>query len=66
MLIEAKQRLSQISAHLQNCLSDLHQTEGSAQKAAEAAHLAQSNAAAAGAAVGAHGGDKGYGFDYHH
>ncbi|CAG9829960.1 unnamed protein product [Diabrotica balteata] len=69
MVVEAKQRISQLSAQLQNCLADLHQTEAAAQKAAAAAHLAQSNAAAAGAAAAGHGGKGGYGgfgSDYHH
>lgn len=51
MVVDAKQRIAQVSSHLQNALNELHDTEASAKKAAEAAHVAQSNAAAAEAAV---------------
>ncbi|KAJ8934730.1 hypothetical protein NQ314_013220 [Rhamnusium bicolor] len=69
MVVEAKQRVAHIIGQLQNAVSDLHETEASAYKAAESAQIAQSNAAAAGLAVaaasakGSQSADSGY---YHH
>ncbi|KAJ8934732.1 hypothetical protein NQ314_013222 [Rhamnusium bicolor] len=69
MVAEAKQRVAHILGELENAVSDLHETEASAYKAAESAQIAQSNAAAAGLAVasasakGTQSGASGY---YHH
>jgi hypothetical protein len=51
MIQEAKQRVAHLSQELHNALAGLQDTEISAQKAAAAAHVAQSNAAAAANAV---------------
>ena len=65
MVVEAKQRVAHIFSQIQNALGDLHETEISAQKAAESAQIAQSNAAAAGATVQA-AGIKGIQSEGHH
>ncbi|KAJ8925480.1 hypothetical protein NQ315_009318 [Exocentrus adspersus] len=68
MVIEAKQRIAQIIDKLQSTSKDLQDTEVSAQKAAEAAQIAHSNAAAAGADVkvaAAKGGHYGYSNGYY-
>ncbi|XP_072377660.1 uncharacterized protein [Diabrotica undecimpunctata] len=70
MVDEAKQKVGSILSQLQNAVGDLQETEASAIKAAESAHIAQSNAAAAGLAVAAasakNGHNGGGSGGYHH
>ncbi|KAJ8925479.1 hypothetical protein NQ315_009317, partial [Exocentrus adspersus] len=68
MVSEAKQRLAHLLSQLHTALGRLQETEVSAYKAAEAAQVAQSNAAAAGLAVAAASaqGSQAGGSSYHH